>query len=121
MRLHGLVVFKLLLASIALPAQSSPAGIWSDATLTLVLQTDGEKLTGTVKDERAEPHAISNGIVDGNKLRFTTAAMLNGKDVVIEWTGDLMGDELTLTRVIPSAPSRRPTPFNGPFVLRRSK
>ncbi len=80
----------------------------------------GDKLTGTLKEGRFDIHKISNGRVDGSKLGFTTDARLNGKDVVIEWNGEVVGDELTLTRVIPSALPRRQAQFNGPFVLHRS-
>jgi hypothetical protein len=57
----------------------------------------GDKLTITVKDGRSDTHAMPNGIVDGSKLRFTTDAKLNGKDVIIQWSGEFTGDELTLT------------------------
>jgi hypothetical protein len=121
MRLTFLLALTMLLASIGVRGQSSVAGTWSDSTLRLVLHTNGETLTGTVKDGRSATHAIANGIVDGRTLRFTTDAKLNDKDVIIQWNGELTGDELSLTRVIPSDPPKRPyPPFNGPFVLHRS-
>ena len=52
-----------------------------------MLQTSSDKLTGTVKDGRSDTHAVSNGILDGSELRFTTDAKLNGKDVTIQWSG----------------------------------
>jgi hypothetical protein len=33
-------------------------------------------------------HEISNGTVNGSKLGFTTAAGLNGQDVIVEWNGE---------------------------------
>jgi hypothetical protein len=122
MRPTILLAFILLFASGGLLAQSSVAGTWTDSTLRLVLQTAGDVVTGTVKDGQADSKVISNGVMEGTRLRFTTDAKLNGKDVTIQWAGELAGDELTVTRTIPSAPSEKPyPPFNGPFVLHRSK
>ena len=121
MRAHGLVAFTISLVSACSLAQASVAGAWSDSTLMLVL-AQGKTLTGRVKDGRADAHKISDGIVDGHTLRFTTAAMLNGKDVVIGWRGEWAGDELAVTCVILSAPPTDPyPPFNGPFILHRSQ
>jgi hypothetical protein len=122
MRLTVRLVFLLFLFTTVIRAQSSVAGTWSDATLTLELKTDRDNLTGVVTEGQTGRFEISNGSVDGSKLRFSTNARLNGNDVVIEWNGEVKGDELTLTRGIPSLPPpKRPyPPFNGPFVLHRS-
>jgi hypothetical protein len=122
MRLGVLAAFLFLLITTGTRAQSPVAGTWIDATFTLELRTNGDNLTGGVTEGQLGRHEISNGRVNGSKLGFTTDAKLNGKDVVLEWNGEVVGDELTLTRVIRSGPPRRgPGPFNGPFVLRRSR
>jgi hypothetical protein len=122
MRPTILLALILSFAPAGLPAQSSVAGTWTDSTLRLVLQTAGDAITGTVKDGQADARVISDGVMEGTRLRFTTEAKLNGKDVVIQWAGELAGEELTVTRTIPSAPPEKPyPPFNGPFVLHRSK
>jgi hypothetical protein len=120
MRFTIRLVFLLFLVATGMLAQSSVAGTWSDEVMTLELSTDGGGLTGVVT-ERSGRYEISEGSVDGSRLRFSTHAQLNGNDVVIEWNGEVTGDELTLTRGIPSLPPpKRPDPpFNGPFVLHR--
>jgi hypothetical protein len=120
MRFTIRLVFLLFLVATGMLAQSSVAGTWSDETLTIELSTDGGGLSGVVTELRTGRYEISDGRVDGSKLRFSTHAQLNGNDVVIEWNGEVTGDELTLTREIPSLPPKRPyPPFNGPFVLHR--
>jgi len=105
-------------ATVALAAQPV-SGTWRNSTLTLVMQISGANLTGSVKDGAAATHTIKAGVVDGNAVRFTTDAVLNGKNVVFEWEGMAKGDELTLMRWVAGNPRDKPyAPFNGPFALR---
>ena len=131
MRRTLLSALLVCLVSIGLRAESRVAGTWSDAKFTLELNQEGDNVTGTVTESGLEPRHFSNGSTSGSKLRFTTIARLNGEDRVLEWSGKVLRDELTLTREFPSVrPNRRRfppfnrrryLPFNGPFVLHRSK
>ena len=86
-------------------AQADVAGKWTGEQqgrggaqpITLELKVDGSKLTGALKtgDNSAQ---ISDGKLDGNKVSFKTTQSFGGNDVQINWTGEVKGDELTLTR-----------------------
>jgi hypothetical protein len=105
-------------ATVAVAAQPV-SGTWRNSSLTLVLQISGVNLTGSVKDGAAATHTIKAGAVGGDAVRFTTDAVLNGKNVVLEWEGTVKGDELTLMRWVSGNPRNKPyAPFNGPFTLR---
>jgi hypothetical protein len=115
-------ILLICLVSTGVLAQSSVAGTWSNETLTLELSSDGGGLTGVVTELSTGRYEISDGNVDEGKFRFSTNNRLNGNDIVIEWNGEVKGDDLTLTRRIPSLPPPKQPypPFNGPFVLHRS-
>ena len=107
-------------ATTAVLAAQPVSGTWRNSGLTLVLQISGTSVTGSVKDGAAATHIIKEGSVDGNAVRFTTDAVLNGNNVVLQWEGVTRSDELTLMRWVAGTPRNQPyAPFNGPFVLRR--
>ena len=111
----------LLLVSVGVGAQSTVSGTWRNATFTLKLEVDGQSqsVDGSIAEGASEPRPIVNGRLYGSRFKFTTEAFLNGEDVIVQWLGEIEGDDLTLTREIFAAPSSEPGPFNGPFVLHR--
>ncbi len=123
MRLTLVSALCMCLVSTNIRAQPELAGTWSDAKFTLELNVARGTAIGVVAEKGQGTSRFSDGSLDGNKVVFTTVTRLNGEDIVLEWRGEVTGDELTLTRDFPSKrPLRRPyPPFNGPFLLHRSK
>ena len=66
--------------------------------VTLELKADGAKLTGTMKVGDAAAVNIADGKADGMNVSFATTQSFGGNDVQIMWSGEVKGDELTLTR-----------------------
>jgi hypothetical protein len=118
MRLRILALFAMLpLAAILVTAQSSMAGKWTSegpAPIVLQLNVTTSGVTGTVTVGDSPTQSISDAKIDGNRLTFTTTAMLNGKEVPMSWDGELKNDALSLERAI----GGRTLP---PVVLKRSK
>jgi hypothetical protein len=114
-------VLSCLLSTVLL-AQPEVTGTWTDAKFTLEVNAAGDKVSGVVTQTGMEPRHFADGALDGSKLVFATIVRLNGEDLTLEWRGEVAGDTLTLTREFPSKPPRRPyPPFNGPFVLHRTR
>jgi uncharacterized membrane protein YgcG len=100
-----ILVAALFLMPILVFAQGQVAGKWTGEQqgrggaqpVTLELKVDGSTLTGSLKtgDNTAQ---ISDGKLDGTKVSFKTTQNRGGNDVQISWTGEVKGDELTLTR-----------------------
>ena len=103
---------KLLIAAAGLSilpalafAQGGAAGKWTGEQqgrggaqpVTLELKADGGKLTGTMTTGQNAVQ-ISEGTVDGSKISFKTTQNRGGNDVQVTWSGEINGDELTLTR-----------------------
>jgi hypothetical protein len=65
--------------------------------VTLDIKADGGKLTGTLMQGQ-NTSEIADGKVDGSKITFTTTQNFGGNSVEIMWSGEVKGDELTLTR-----------------------
>lgn len=105
MKRVSLVVAALFVMSVLVFAQGGVAGKWTGEAqgrggaqpVTLDVKADGGKLTGTLmQGQNSSP--IADGKVDGMKISFTTTQNFNGNDVQITWSGEVKGDELTLTR-----------------------
>ncbi|MFC1493852.1 hypothetical protein ACFL6W_01100 [Thermodesulfobacteriota bacterium] len=58
--------------------------------------SDGNKLTGT-SDGQTGKIPIENGEIDGNKIKFDVTINFGGQDIVINYSGVLMGDEMKLS------------------------
>ena len=59
-------------------------------------KSNGNELTGT-SDTQNGTAPIRNGKIDGNKIKFDVTINFNGMDIVVNYTGVLTGDKLTLT------------------------
>src|SRR5713226_8993799 len=109
MRVALMSALCVCLVSINIRAQPQVAGTWSDAKFTLELSVAGDKAIGVVTEKGQGTSRFSDGSLDGNKVAFTTVTRLNGEEIVLEWRGEVTGDELTLRRDFPSKrPLRRP-------------
>ena len=102
----NLVLAAGLVVSIAGAALAqSVAGKWTGEqqgrggtqAVTLEVKADGAKLTGTLLagENKSE---IQEGMIEGAKVMFKTVQDFGGNSITIQYTGELKGDELTLTR-----------------------
>jgi hypothetical protein len=99
-------------------AQTGAAGKWTGEapgrggpqTVTLELKVSGGTVAGTfTQGEMSTP--ISNGkVVDAGTITFSRTVMGRGGEIVINYTGKISGNELTLT---PALPEGAPPPGGG--------
>jgi hypothetical protein len=67
------------------------------------LKADGEKLTGKVSAERQlgkTEAEIKNGKITNDEVSFTESVKIQDQQVVIEYKGKIVGDELRLHRKV---------------------
>ncbi len=93
-------------------AQTGPAGKWTGETqgrqgpqpITLELRVAGTALTGTLAQGPAPAAELKNGkIVDASTISFTVERAGRGGDpIMINYTGKIAGDDLTLTVELPA-------------------
>jgi hypothetical protein len=128
MTTRALTLIILWLMEAAVYAQAGVAGKWRTAeqpnpelVIRLDLETDGAQVSGTVTHFEQEPRQISNGRVDGSKLSFETAGLLNGEEVTVSWHGEVKGDDLALSRRIQMPNGRIITPSGDPHKFHRAK
>ena len=118
----NVMAVALLSAGIALgaftqAAQSGLAGKWTGAEqgrgsvthpVTLEMVVNGEEATGTVSIGEDPVKTLANGKVQGTTVTFTTPAMMNGREIVITWRGELKDDRLTFRRQLGGGPEMAP-------------
>ena len=111
-----------LLAQIA--AAQGPAGTWiaevdgpqGKFPLVFELSVQGERLTGTVSNDWLPKFPLQNGSVRGDQVSFELVL----RDVTLEYTGTLSGDEIALvSRELEERPSTGGQTLGG--VLRAVK
>lgn len=90
----------------------TPRPIVLDITLA------GSKVTGTLTSGSQPAVPITNAKVDGAKITFNTVNTLPAQKIESNWTGELKGEQLTLTREMFSG-GRRTGAF--PVTLTRKK
>ena len=104
-RMYILLPCLLAFAGVVM-AQSKVDGKWvGDITtargtsgITLVLKSDGNKLTGTI-DLGLGDSPIDNGSVNGNTIQFSQKqSSIRAGNVVMTYTGTLSGDQIKFTR-----------------------
>ncbi len=66
---------------------------------TYNFKADGEKLTGTAKNDFGETK-IEDGVVKGADVSFTENLEFNGQKITIKYTGKINGDEINFTREV---------------------
>jgi hypothetical protein len=108
MKIRSAIVCAILAAGMTLSAFASDInGQWAatfDTQIgvqhyTYTLKADGEKLSGTAKNDRGSTE-ITNGTIKGDDVAFTENLDFQGNQIVITYTGKISGDELKLTRKV---------------------
>lgn len=102
-----------LLVAVSSAAQSRLAGKWTGVDqnkhpVTLELVVKGEEATGTLSVGPDPVKSLANGKVQGTTVTFTTPAMMNGRETMITWRGELKDDRLTFTRQLGKGPEMSP-------------
>jgi imidazolonepropionase-like amidohydrolase len=78
-------------------------------TSTLVLEQQGDRLSGRVENARFGTTEISEGSVTGNSFRFTTNATFGGQTVTLTYEGTVSGNQMSGNVTTP----RGSIPFTG--------
>jgi opacity protein-like surface antigen len=108
MKLRSMVVLALCFVGLALSAFAADvAGQWTatfntqmgDQHYTYTFKVDGEKLTGTAKNDMGSTE-IANGTVKGDDISFVENLDFNGNKIEITYTGKIAGDEIKFTRKV---------------------
>ena len=108
------MVFVLaLVAVVSSSAQSGLAGKWTGVDqnkhpVTLELVVKGEEATGTLSIGPDPVKTLANGKVQGTTVTFTTPATMNGREITINWRGELKDDRLAFTRRLAGGPEMSP-------------
>jgi hypothetical protein len=107
-KLRTAVVLTLLLAGLALTAWAADlTGQWTatfdtqigEQHYTYTFKVDGEKLTGTAKNDRGTTD-ITNGTIKGDEISFEESLDFNGQTIPIKYTGTVSGDSIKLHRKV---------------------
>jgi len=68
---------------------------------TYTFKADGDKLTGTVKNDMGETQIV-DGTIKGNEISFTENMKFQEQTVSIKYKGQLDGDQINFTREVGS-------------------
>lgn len=107
-KLRNTVVLTLLTAGLALTAWAADlTGQWTatfntqigEQHYTYTFKADGEKLTGTAKNDRGTTD-ITNGTIKGDQISFDESLDFNGQSIAIKYTGTVSGDLIKLHRKV---------------------
>lgn len=107
-KLRNVVVLTILAAVLALTAWAADlTGQWTatfntqigEQHYTYTFKVDGEKLTGTAKNDRGTTD-ITNGTIKGDQISFDERLDFNGQTIVIQYTGTVSGDSIKLHRKV---------------------
>lgn len=108
MKLRSFGVFAFCVVGLALSAFAADiAGQWTatfstqigEQHYTYAFKVDGEKLTGTAKNDMGSTE-IANGTIKGDDISFVENLNFNGTPLVITYTGKIVGDEIKFTRKV---------------------
>ncbi len=107
-KLRNTVVLTILAAGLALTAWAADlTGQWTatfntqigEQHYTYTFKVDGEKLTGTAKNDRGTTD-ITNGTIKGDQISFDESLDFNGQTIPIKYTGTVSGDSIKLHRTV---------------------
>jgi hypothetical protein len=106
--LRNALVMTMLFAGLGLSALAADInGQWTatfntqigEQHYTYTFKADGEKLTGTAKNDMGSTE-IQNGTIKGEDVSFVENLDFNGNKIEITYTGKIAGDEIKLTRKV---------------------
>lgn len=106
MKLRNLALLAVAVCGTALSALAADVtGTWTSTFSTQIgeqhytytLKADGDKLTGTAKNDFGSTE-IANGSIKGDDLTFVENIDFNGQKIVITYTGKISGDQIHFTR-----------------------
>ena len=108
MKLRSVLVMAGLAVGMAVSALAADvAGAWTatfntqigEQHYTYTFKVDGEKLTGTAKNDMGSSE-ITEGSIKGDDITFVENLNFNGDKIVITYTGKVSGDEIKFTRKV---------------------
>ena len=108
MKLRSVLALTALLAGLTVTALAADIdGQWTatfdtqigEQHYTYTFKADGEKLTGSAKNDRGTSE-IKDGTIKGNAVSFTENLEFDGNALVITYTGTISGDEIKLHRKV---------------------
>ncbi len=107
----GLTLFALLVLTAPVAAQVTVAGKWmllletpdQLAELTATLEQDGTTVTGVLELPEVEAVAMTNGMIEENKLTFILMMSFQGQEIAMEVTAEIDGEEMAGMIEIPDA------------------
>jgi opacity protein-like surface antigen len=108
MKLRSMVALAMLTAGLTASAWAADvSGQWTatfdtqigEQHYTYTFKVDGEKLTGTAKNDRGSTE-ITNGTIKGDDISFVENLDFGGNTITITYTGKVSGDEIKFTRKV---------------------
>ena len=102
-----LALVALFALTLGVSAQDSVVGSWTGTVqggrgpqpVTLVLKMEAGKLAGALTGGRGGDVAITDAALTGSTLKFKSKQMGRGGEIVLNWTGTVKGDEMSMSRV----------------------
>ena len=107
-KIRNTVALTILATGLALTAWAADlTGQWSatfnkqigEQHYTHTFKVDGEKLTGTAKNDRGATD-ITNGTIKADRISFDESLDFNGQTIPIKYTGTVSGDTIKLHRKV---------------------
>jgi hypothetical protein len=107
-KLRNTAILTMLAAGLALTAWAADlTGQWTatfntqigEQHYTYTFKVDGEKLTGTAKNDRGTID-IANGTIKGDLISFDETLDFNGQTILIKYTDTVSGDSIKLHRKV---------------------
>jgi hypothetical protein len=101
------ILFAAVLMFAAAALAANIDGVWTatfntqigEQHYTYTFKADGEKLSGTAKNDFGET-PIDDGVIKGNDISFTENLDFQGQKINIKYTGKVNGDEIKFTRQV---------------------
>ena len=106
--LQQLAVLFVIVLAMGLTAYAADIdGVWTstfdtaigEQHYTYTFKADGDKLTGTAKNDMGETK-IEDGAIKGKEITFTENLNFQGQTIPIKYKGQLDGDQINFTREV---------------------